>query len=272
MEPPVSTATPAGPAVPVRAMKPSRKRRNGRRLHPWVRYPLWLGAVMAVIVASQLALHMARSEPRNARALTDRELRLTVLEPGEQVRQAVSVFSRSPLHYYRASRGVLVLTDRRLVYLSLMPRDIVSTPDAPPAFEQRDFPIDTLTRVRSGRTFFQLARGLVIDAPGGAVTLAVPENAWDNADSLRRILGWEHAGIIAEARRRNDLQRAVLAAREAAARDAKKARYHVVQGGEALASIASLYGTTPEQLGAMNQLGASTRIKAGQRLLVKPPG
>lgn len=269
---PADPATPAGPAVPIRALKTSDKRKRGRRLHPWVRYPLWLAAIMTVVVAIQLALHLARSEPRDARALTERELRLTVLQPGERVRQTVSVFQRSPLNYYRATRGVLVLTDKRLVYLGLVPRDLVSSPDAPPAFTQRDFPIDTTTNVRSGRTFFQLARGLVIDAPAGDVTLAVPSNSWANADSLRRILGWEHAANFAEGRRRSAMERVLAATREAALRDAKKPRYHVVAGGEALASIANLYGTTPEQLRALNEMGTSNTIKAGQRLLVKKAG
>ena len=266
------SSTPAGPAVPLRALKRSRKRKNGRRLHPWVRYPLWLGALMAVVVAIQLALHMARSEPRDARALTEREMRLTVLAPGERVRQAVSVFQRSPLYYYRATRGVLVLTNRRLVYLGLVPRDLVSTPDAPPAFEQRNFPIDTTTEVRAGRTFFQLARGLVIDALQGEVTLAVPSNSWANADSLRRLLGWEHAGIRAEGRRIAEMQKAIAAARAAAVKDARKPRYHVVLPGEAIASIANLYGQTPERLRALHNMGESNTIKAGQRLMVKPAG
>ncbi len=269
---PADPATPAGPAVPIRALKTSGKRKRGRRLHPWVRYPLWLAAIMTVVVGIQLALHLARSEPRDARALTERELRLTVLQPGERVRQTVSVFQRSPLNYYRATRGVLTLTDRRLIYLGLVPRDLVSSPDAPPAFTQRDFPIDTTTNVRSGRTFFQLARGLVIDAAGGDVTLAVPSNSWANADSLRRILGWEHAANFAEGRRRSAMERVLAATREAALRDAKKARYHVVAGGEALASIARLYATTPEQLRALNNMGTSNTIKAGQRLLVKKAG
>ncbi|HEY0994792.1 MAG TPA: LysM domain-containing protein [Gemmatimonadaceae bacterium] len=227
---------------------------------------------MTVVVVIQLALHLAQSEPRDARALTERELRLTVLQPGERVRQLVSVFQRSPLNYYRATRGVLVLTDKRLIYLGLVPRDLVSSPDAPPAFMQRDFPIDTTTNVRSGRTFFQLARGLVVDAPSGDVTLAVPSNSWANADSLRRILGWEHAANFAEGRRRVAMERAIAATREAALRDAKKPRYHVVSGGEALGSIANLYGTTPELLRTLNDMGTSNTIKAGQRLLVKKAG
>lgn len=233
------------------------------------RYLLAFGLLVAAVLVGQLLLHSLQTEPRDAKMLTEREIRLTVLRPNEEVLAQVPVAQRSPLNYYRATRGVLMLTDQRLVYLGLVPRDLLASPDAPPAFEQRDFPIDTLTSVRKARVFFYLQRGLAIDAPNGSIRLAAGSADWPKAEALQRSLAWQHAGLFAEGRRRRDEARLLAAARAAGAAEAKRPRYHEVQRGEALASIARLYETTPERLQALNRL-PDTRIRIGARIQVGP--
>ena len=239
-----------------------------RRLPPAARYFLWFVALAVVVTLAQFAVHTYRTEPRDARQFTERELRLTVLQPNERVHHIVSVFRRSPLDYYRATRGVLVLTDRRLVYLGLVPRDFVASPDAPPAFEQRDFGVDTLVTVKPGRTFFFVARALRIDAPRGDVELGVPSEGWANADGLRRTLERQHKGIYAEGARRGALLKALADARRDALRDRAQERHHVVMRNETLFSIARKYQTTPEAIQQLNRM-PTPRIKAGQRLTVR---
>lgn len=271
METPVQVIPTVPPKEPLPrrpAIKP-RKRRGRRRLPPIARYLLAFGGLVAIVLFGQLAFHSLQTDPRDAQALTEREIRLTVLRPNERVLGQVPVVQRSPLNYYRATRGVLMLTDQRLVYLGLVPRDLLASPDAPPAFEQRDFPIDTLTSVEKARVFFYLQRGLDIDAPNGGIRLSATAADWPKAEALQRTLAWQHAGLFAEGRRRQQQARVAAAAREAGERAAKQPRYHVVQRGEALASIARLYETTPEKLQALNRL-PDTRIRIGDRIQVGP--
>lgn len=242
--------------------------RRTNRLPPAARYFLWFVLLAVVLTLVQFAIHTYRTEPRDARAFTERELRLTVLQPGERVRHLVSVFRRSPIDYYRATRGVLVLTDRRMVYLGLVPRDFVASPDAPPAFEQREFGIDTLVSVSPGRTFFFIARALEIDAPRGDVELGVPAESWASADALRRTLEREHKGIYAEGVRRAALRQSVAEATRLGQLDRKRTRHHMVSRNETLFSIARKYDTTPEELQRLNGL-PTPRIKSGQRLVVR---
>ena len=264
----VPTVPPKEPLPRKPALKP-RRRRGRRRLPPVARYLLAFGGLVAVVLIGQLIFHTLQTDPRDATALTEREVRLTVLRPGENVLASVPVVQRNPLNYYRATRGVLMLTDQRLVYLGLVPRDLLASPDAPPAFEQRDFPIDTLTTVRKTRVFFHTQRGLDIDAPNGDIELSASAEDWPEAEALQRVLAWQHAGLFAEGRRRQEQAAVAEAARKAGEEGAKQPRYHVVQRGEALASIARLYETTPEHLQALNRL-PNTRIRVGDRIQVGP--
>lgn len=233
------------------------------------RYLLAFGALVVVVLLGQLVFHSLQTDPRDAQALTEREIRLTVLRPDERVLAQVPVVQRSPLNYYRATRGVLMLTDQRLVYLGLVPRDLLASPDAPPAFEQRDFPIDTLTSVDRTRVFFYTQRGLDIDAPNGGIRLSASADDWNEAEALQRTLAWQHAGLFAEGARRRAERELIEEAAQTGAAHAKQPRYHVVQRGDALASIARLYETTPERIQALNRL-PDTRIRVGDRIQVGP--
>src|SRR5918992_4644346 len=100
--------------VPSAAVRRRRPRRGRRRLHPWVRYFLPFLVLAVLLLAVQIAIHAFRTDPRDALALTQRELRLTVLRPEERVYGIVPAHHRSAVNYLRATRGVLVLTDRRM--------------------------------------------------------------------------------------------------------------------------------------------------------------
>src|SRR6202012_2172627 len=112
------------------------------------------------------------------------ELELNTLQSGERVFRAVSVFKRPAISYFRATRGLLVLTNKRLLYLGLEPRDLLAAPDLPPTFEERDFPLDTTVKVSAGRTFFGVARAVVITTPDGTLRLGVPSGSWPQADIM----------------------------------------------------------------------------------------
>ena len=261
---------------------PRRNRRKRRRAP----YPIWLkylvvSLVLAVVLSlAQIALHAYRADPRDARVFAERELRLTVLRPTEKVIASVSVWQRPLIDYFRATRGILVVTDAppdsthpmggRLIYLGLQPRDPLSPADAPPTFDEREWPIDTLVRLSPTRTFFFVAHALEVAAPEEPrLVMGYPAGAADDADKLRAAIGRKYAALRAIGWQRREERRARDRARLAQIYEGRRAWYHTVKRGEALSSVAALYGATPDQIRQWNGL-VGDRIRIGQQLLVKP--
>jgi hypothetical protein len=230
---------------------------------------LGFAALIALAIVAQLVVHMIRTDPRDSRAIAERELRLNTLQPGERVLRMVSVFKRPAIDYFRATRGLLVLTNQRLLYLGLEPRDLLAAPDLPPTFEQRDFPIDTLVHVSTGRTFFGIAKAIVISTPTETLKLGVPSAAWPQANLIVMGMSVRHDRAVAL----SSQQRAMLARAEAQRRAAeaarRKAKFYTVKRGDALGSIATIWNTTPDKLQTWNRL-PTNKIRVGQVLLVRP--
>ena len=189
---------------------PRRNRRKRRRAP----YPIWLKYLVVsvglaiVLSLAQIALHAYRADPRDARAFAERELRLTVLRPEERVLASVTVWQRPLIDYFRATRGILVVTEApadtahpvggRLIYLGLQPRDPLSPSDAPPTFDQREWPIDTLVAVEPTRTFFYVANALAVAAPREPrLVLGYPAGAADDAERVRGTIARKYAALRA---------------------------------------------------------------------------
>lgn len=238
-------------------------------MQPAAMYTLVFAALVALAIVVQLIVHMARTDPRDSRAIAERELRLNTLQPGERVFRMVSVFKRPAIDYFRATRGLLVLTDKRLLYLGLEPRDLLAAPDLPPTFEERDFPLDTLVHVSSGRTFFGIAKAVVITTPNETLKLGVPSAAWPQANLIVVGMTVRHDRAVAQSAQ----QRALLAKAEAQRKEAEAARrqakFYTVRRGDALGSIATIWNTTPDKLQAWNHL-PTNKIRVGQTLMVRP--
>src|SRR5438128_2059332 len=154
-----------GPIPESAPSRPPRIQKKKKRIQPATLYAIVFAVLIAFAVLVQFGVHMARTDPRDARTIAERELQLNTLQSGERVFRMVSVFKRPAISYFRATRGLLVLTNKRLLYLGLEPRDLLAAPDLPPTFEEREFPLDTTVKVRSGRTFFGLAKAIVIETP-----------------------------------------------------------------------------------------------------------
>jgi len=261
---------------------PRRNRRKRRRAP----YPVWIKYIFAcvglavVVTLAQIGIHTYRADPRDSRVFAERELRLTALRPQERVIAEVSVWQRPLIDYFRATRGILVLTDApadkthpvggRLLYLGLQPRDPLSPPDAPPTFDQREWPIDTLVSVTPTRTFFFVANALAIAAPREPkLVVGFPAGASADADGLRSAIAKKYATLRAVGWQRREERRARERARLVQEYEGRRAWYHTVKRGDALSSVASLYGATPEQVRQWNGL-VGDRIRIGQKLLVKP--
>jgi hypothetical protein len=250
--------------------KPGRIRRRKRRVQPGLRYALLIAGIIVLAVAAQFIVHMARTDPRNTRAIAERELQVNTLQPGERPIRMVSVFRRPAINYFRATRGLLVLTNQRLLYLGLEPRDLLAAPDLPPTFEERDFPIDTLVRVTSGRTFFGVAKAIVIMTPTERLELGVPSDAWPKANLMIIGMKVRHEKALQLGAVQRDYLLRAEAQRKAAEEARKAAKTYTARRGDALASIATMWNTTPEKLREWNKL-PDNRIRVGQVLIVRPP-
>lgn len=248
--------------------RPSLLRRSPRHLPHAVWYALGALALAIIVAITQLLLYQRRREPRDAPAIVERELRMNTLIPGEKVAQSVAVFRRSSMDYFRATRGTLVLTDRRLIFLGAPPRDITGPADAPPTFVQRIFPIDTLVDVEPSFSVLGMSRALTIEGPDGAIELAIASGNRPQADQLRRAWAQRHK------------QRYALGVWAGRVRDARaqlgkileeyrrQPVYHTVRPGDAISSIASWYEISEDEIRRQNGIQGNT-IKVGQQLLIR---
>lgn len=244
-------------------------RRTRRRVRSVVWYVVGIFAIAFLIVIAQVALYVRRAEPRDTRAILDRELRMNTLRPGEQVVRSVRVFRRNGTEYFRRTRGVLVLTDQRLIYLGVPPRDVTGASDAPAIFDQREFRIDTLVNIDRTFALLSLSRALRIESPEGDVTLGVAAGGGPGAQLLREAWDARHRKLRAIGVWGGKVREARAHIRTELAEYAKRPVTHTVRPGDALGSIASWYETTPEEIRRANNLTGNT-IKVGQQLLIRP--
>ena len=259
---------PEAPPAPARRKRLKLKRRR-RRMRPALRYTLMGTAIITFGVLAQFAIHTYRTEPRNTSAIAERELRLNTLAEGERVIRMVAVFQRPWIDYFRATRGLLVLTDRRLLFLGLEPRDLLGNGDSPPTFTEHDFPVDTLVQLRPGRTFFGIAKALVVDTPDGSYRYGIPSQAWGKASLLLHSIEARHERVIALGEEQAKERALLEVRRRNALAEAAKAKYYTVRRGDALSSIAARWNTTPDHLREWNNISGN-KIRIGQSLLVKP--
>jgi hypothetical protein len=260
-----SSSTPSEHPRP--AVRPTSRSRF-KRLSPATKYAAILVVVVVLLIIGQVMLHAMKTEPRDSRLIADRELRLNVLQPNERLDQTISVVQRSPMDYFRATHGILALTNKRIVYLGLRPRDMLAPADAPPTFDQRDFPLDTGVSVTQGRAMGYLTRGVIVKMPGETVRLGVPENSWPEAQKLVARMTTSRAEAHATAVQQDSLRKLADAEWKQAVAAWKKAQYYTVRTGDALGSVATQWNTTPDQLMKLNHL-ADNRIRVGQTLMVR---
>jgi len=254
---------------PTARKKKLRLKRRRRRMRPALRYTVIGGAIIGLALLAQFAIHTYRTEPRNTSAIAERELRLNTLGEGERVIRMVAVFQRPWIDYFRATRGLLVLTDRRLLFLGLEPRDLLGNGDSPPTLTEHDFQVDTVVQLRPGRTFFGIAKAVVVDTPEGSYRFGVPSQVWGKASLLLHSLAARHERIFAMGERQAKQRAVIESQRKLALGQAAKAKYYTVKRGDAISSIAARWNTTQDHLREWNNISGN-KIRIGQSLLVKP--
>jgi hypothetical protein len=265
VDPTPSVSSPSQPGE----SRPGRIDRNKRRrVQPGTWYAVIIAGLVAVAVG-QLVVHSVRTDPRDTRVIAERELELNTLQPGERVIHSVSVFKRPAIDYFRATRGLLVLTNKRLLYLGLEPRDLLAAPDLPPTFEERSFPIDTLVKVSSGRTFFGFAKAVVIQTPTDKLRLGVPSSTWPKADLMIVAMDVRQDKAVKSSAEAKQFLAKAEAQRKTAEVDRRKPKFYTVRRGDAVGSIATIWNTTPDKLREWNKL-PNNNIRVGQVLMVRP--
>ena len=211
--------------------------------------------VVAAVVAYLITL---RPDVTGARKLARSEL-LVMMEPTERVQAAAWTRRREWWDGFRETYGILALTDRRVLFVGIPPRELISPERGPQQFVIMQLARDATLRVRRSRVDLGTVAGVTIE--NDRERLAFASNDGAGVDS-----------VLADVTRgrRSDAATVELAqrTRQYEQRVSEKAVWHVVAAGDALTSIAARYGTTDAQLTALNHL-SSTTIKIGQRLLVK---
>ena len=224
-------------------------------------------AVTAVLVLAFIAagylLIMRHVDPATARSVIQAELASLSLEPGERVERTAFVYQRSPWDYFRSSYGAITATDRRLLVLTIAPSDRFAREVERPVVERREFLKDTALRIDTGRVMLGLEHGVTIRSHGLRAAYGVASGGEPAI-----------AALIRNVRHRQDsIQAAAVEARRQRALLAEVMRRPVwvrVQRGDALASIATRFNTTPERLREINHL-EKDRIRVGDSLMIKPP-
>jgi hypothetical protein len=180
------------------------------------------------------------------------------LEPGERLMSQVSVLQRRWSDAYRATYGVLAATDRRILFVGVVP-ELYAAPDGPRIFDVQAFGYDTT---------FAIAPAVVpLSVRGAIVASGVRARRFGVASA-----GPALAALIAAASGRA-LTLAEMHRRERAFHDSIAAlpplrEYHRVERGEAIDLIARRYETTADRIRTLNQL-LSDRIVVGQTLIVR---
>jgi hypothetical protein len=231
------------------------------RPRAWLAASVWVLVLALVAAAATLAFVLHRGDPEGAARIANAEVE-ALIERGEQIVARVVVKQRLWWDYYRHTYGVLAATDRRLMYVGVPPEPLLHNDPGPPELVTQAFPYSRGLAVTRVRLFMGRTQGVRFVGATGTGRFGIAPRDSARLDAVLAVADRAQAVLRAAA----DAERR---AAEAAAADARRPIYHLVQPGEALGTIARRYGVTVESLTVWNDL-ASERIAVGSRLLVRP--
>jgi hypothetical protein len=228
---------------------------------------LLIGAVVVLVgmLVVGYTVFMRHVDARGAWSAASREISGGMLQYGERVERWVKAFERRPTDYYRASNGLLVATNERVIFVGVAPADKLESEDAPQTIVHYEYPNDTLLSLEPMRVYGMTARGVRISYPGLPVATIAATRGEEKAFS--DLVSYVNAKLVAdrEAARRERKLRADVAAL------INQPIYYTVRRGDALFSIAKRFDATPDQIRAWNNI-VGDRVRIGDRLIVKPEG
>jgi hypothetical protein len=183
------------------------------------------------------------------------------LQPGERRVATAYASQREWTDVFREAFGVLIATDRRLIYLSVPPTPLLRPRESGPAeLRVGSWSYDGSFTLEPRTFVFGLLRGLELRTPTDRRRFIVAQGE----EATSRVI----ARAASDARRAvTDQFEAEVAAQRAAPPEVTTYVTHIVRPGETLIGLARRYGTTPEVLQQLNAL-SDGGIRAGQRLRV----
>ncbi|HWZ59768.1 MAG TPA: LysM peptidoglycan-binding domain-containing protein [Gemmatimonadaceae bacterium] len=250
-----SPAVPTAPPLTLRLRRYFSARRLGH-------IALWGLALLGTREALGYVMFLAHQSPNGIPPAVAAHLADELRTSGEQAVYTVPV-SRKVWWSPRATPGVLVATNRRLIYVGLVPTLAPPPPtsgEVPPT-ELYSYWLDSAT-VTGGRSLLTGLPSVTLRASGLRQHFAVAPRDRLRAEGLvTAVTRWQTAQRAAVAR--------TLRMQEEAAELARAPKYYRVKRGDALAGIATQYHVSIDSLQRWNAL-PTTRIRAGDSLLVKP--
>lgn len=197
---------------------------------------------------------------RVAREAADHEV-TAQLSSDERVVARVFASQRRWTDMWRESFGIVVATDRRVLYVGAPPTPLLRPrEDGPSELLVESYPYDAAFTLEPRSLFRGIVRGLQLRTPTGLANFVVDDREWAQAIAVSRASAEARQAVARE------LQQLSNDDRTFAPQAAEYVPY-VVQRGETLIGLARRFGTTPDVLRQLNQL-RSDDIRAGQRLRV----
>jgi hypothetical protein len=221
--------------------------------------------LLAIVGAREVVgygLYVLERPPDAPPAAVTQHLRDELRRSGERALYTVPV-SRHVWWSPKATAGMLAVTDRRLIFVGLVP-SVLPPPTAEgeaPATELYGFWLDSIV-LRESRSPVSGTRSIALRAPGTRERFTILPRDREAAEALMSgVARWQTAARAAAAK--------VIEQQEEAAQLARAPVYHRVKHGDALASLATQYHVSVDSLRKWNHL-ASNRIRVGDSILVRP--
>ena len=223
---------------------------------------LWVLAALGAREALGYGLWLAHQAPGEVPAVVAQHLRDELRTTGEHATFVVPV-SRKVWWSPRAVPGLLAATDRRIIFVGLVPTLAPPPPsegEIPPT-ELFSYWIDSLS-LNASRSLVTGLPSITLRAGRARHRFAVAPRDRAHADSLVAAVDrWQVAQHDANAR--------TIRLQEEAAELARQPTYHRIARGEALATIAKAYNVPIDTLRLWNHIDGN-RIRSGDSILVKP--
>lgn len=224
-----------------------------------------LAVVVAGLMIFGYAVFMRHVDARGAWQTAARELNGGMLHYGERVEAFAKAFQRRPTDYYRASSGLLVATNQRVIFIGIAPSDKLENEDAPATILQYEFPNDTMLTLKKRRLYLLTASGVQVSHANGSPQLFAASPG--DEEAMKKLV--DHVNRRLDAQRVEGIRERRIRAGIAALID--QPIYYVVRRGDAISSIATRFDTTPEYIRKWNSI-VGDRVRIGDTLIVKAQG
>lgn len=230
----------------------------------WVRVLVGLTSTTALLGTAALVAAAAIIPPIGARRVA-RDAALNevsaMMQPGERIVSQAFASQRRWTDMWRESFGVVVATDRRLLYVGAPPTPLLRPrDDGPLELLVESYPYDAAFTLETRPVLWGQLRGLVLRTPGADVDFIVDDASWSDAQLVAK------ASAAARGVATRELEQVDRTMRAAPGR-AEEYVPHIVRRGETLTGLARRYRTSPDVLRQLNRL-EQDEIKVGQRLRV----